>query len=170
MPRKLLTADLDMALHVLPAHTAKRLAARKPSGKKLPHLNGVMLAGGLCETAQLDQITLVVASKSGIRIGIRLDPQPTLGEQVATVGAAASREAKEPGPWGALGCKGTLQLPLGIDPATAIRRKPLQHERHPAEVLIGDKRAVAFGLEPVAKVDELATRGRPCNPGPSTGA
>src|SRR6267143_408288 len=117
----------------------------------------MMLARGARETAQLDQVALVVALQSGIPTVIGLDPQAAPRAQIPAVGPTTACKTKEPGPGRALRRKRPLQLSRGIDPAPAIWRQPLEHESHTAQVLIGDKRAVSLGLEPVAKVDALAT-------------
>ncbi|MGH9522546.1 MAG: hypothetical protein ACRD3E_08435 [Terriglobales bacterium] len=44
--------------------------------------------------------------------------------------------------------------PRGINAPAAIWSKPLKHKRHPPKMLIGYERAIAFRLEPVAKIDD----------------
>src|SRR6516162_1904869 len=124
VPGYLMAANPDVLFHILPAHVPKRLAAREPSGQKLPDLDRMMLAGGACETAQLDQVTLIAALQSGVATDVRLNPQAASGAQVPNVDTTTGRKTKEPGPGRALARKRMLQLPRGIDPPTALWSKP----------------------------------------------
>src|ERR1700683_5605773 len=126
---------------------AKGCATWEPSGKKLPYLDRMVLTSRECEAAQVDQVALIVTLQSGMRISVWLRSQAALAKQIATVSTTTSRKTKQPRARGARGRQGALEFSHGIDATSAVGRKPLEHERHPSEMLVGDERAIAFGLK-----------------------